>query len=67
MIAEPKCFIRNCKNYIGVDQPDGTELTEKVICSAFPEGIPNGIAYGNNKHLVPYQGQTNSIVFEEGK
>jgi len=65
MIEEPKCSIRRCKYFIGVDQPDGTERSEIVICEAFPEGIPNNIAYGNDKHLTPTDDQLNEIVYEK--
>jgi len=56
VIEEPKCFTRKCKHFVGVDQPDGTELTERVVCKAFPEGIPDEIAYGENLHLKPFPG-----------
>lgn len=67
MLSEPNCSIRNCKHFIGVSQPDGTEESEIVVCTAFPDGIPDEIAYGPNKHSVPLPGQKNDIVFEEGK
>lgn len=56
MLEEPKCSIRKCKHYKGIAQPDGTELTERNVCKAFPEKIPDVIAYGANKHLVPFEG-----------
>jgi len=64
MLAEPKCFTRSCKHFLGAYQPDKTEESEIVICEAFPAGIPDEIAYGNNKHLTPYPGQENKIVYE---
>ena len=64
MIEEPKCSIRKCKHYIGVKQPDGTEVTERQVCKAFPDRIPDHIAYGQNPHLRPYPGD-HGIVFEE--
>ena len=63
MITEPKCYTRKCIHYLGVSQPDGTELTEINICDAFPDGIPFQIAYGDNKHLKPYKGD-HGIQFE---
>jgi len=67
MIAPPKCYDRNCKHYLGVDQPDGTEMTERVICEAYPEGIPGEIAYGTYPHLKVREDQDNEIVFEENQ
>jgi hypothetical protein len=63
VILVPRCFERNCKHFIGVVQPDGTELSERVVCAAYPKGIPPEIAYGNVKHLRPYSGD-NGILFE---
>ena len=65
MLAEPKCWTRKCKHYIGVIQPDGTERTETNSCKAFPEGIPAEIAYGDNLHLKPLPDQGNDKVFEK--
>ena len=67
MLAEPKCYSRSCKHFLGVSQPDGTEMTERVICEAFPNGIPEEIAYGDNKHDEPMPNQSNDIVFEKGE
>lgn len=64
MLAEPRCWTRKCKHFIGVSQPDGTEMTERVVCEAFPEIIPSDIAYGTNLHMSPIPGQKNKIVFE---
>ena len=65
MIKEPNCFIRNCKHFKGVIQPDGTELTEKSYCAAYPNGIPDDIAYGKDKHLKVRDDQDNDIIFEK--
>lgn len=64
MLQEPKCWTRKCKHYLGVIQPDGTEMTETNYCKAFPESIPNEIAYGDNDHTKPFPGD-NGIQFEE--
>jgi len=63
MMDEPRCYTRKCVHFIGVSQPDGTEMTERVICRAFPEGIPDEIAYGDNLHLEPVEGD-GGITFE---
>lgn len=65
MIAEPNCYKRKCKHFLGVIQPDGTEMTEKVYCKAYPNGIPSEIAYGNDKHLTIRTDQKNNYVFEK--
>ena len=62
MITEPNCSKRNCKHFLGVVQPDGTEASERPNCKAFPRGIPDEIAYGNNKHDKSYPGD-NGIRF----
>ena len=66
MIEESRCSLRNCKHYIGVIQPDGTEMTETNSCVAFPKGIPIQIAYGEVDHMKPYPGD-NGIQFEAVK
>ena len=63
MLLEPKCYTRGCKHFIGVDQPDGTELTEVNVCTAFPNGISDDIAYGDNLHILPAPGD-HGIQFE---
>lgn len=62
MLAEPSCWARRCKHFIGVQEEE--EENQKVVCKAFPDGIPDEIAYGNNKHLTPLPRQTNNIVYE---
>ena len=66
MLIEPTCFTRKCKNYSGVKN-DGNELTERNFCKAFPDGIPDEIAYGDNKHLKLLPDQKNNIVFEKAE
>ena len=65
MLAEPQCWIRKCKHFIGVIQPDGTEMTEINACNAYPEGIPNDIVYGNDKHFKVRSDQKNEIIYEK--
>ena len=67
MLAEPNCYKRQCKHFTGVIQPDGTEMTETNACKAFPKGIPDEIAYGDNKHSKPLPDQKNNIAYEEIK
>jgi len=67
MLLTPKCFERKCIHFLGAKSLDllDTERDEFVYCLAFPDGIPEDIAYGNNKHLVPIKNQSNTIVFEK--
>jgi hypothetical protein len=67
MIDEPNCRKRECKHYIGIIQPDDTERSERPACSAYPDGIPEDIAFGNSLHKNPRKDQNNKIVFEKKK
>ncbi|MBW1702068.1 MAG: hypothetical protein JRJ11_13285 [Deltaproteobacteria bacterium] len=67
MLAEPKCWTRQCKHYLGVIQPDGTEMTETNSCKAFPDHIPYEIAYGNDLHTTVKKGQVGTFVYEKGE
>lgn len=62
MIAEPRCHKRKCKHFTGV-RSEGIEENERVVCLAFPNEIPNDIAYGKNPHRSPYPGD-NGIRYE---
>ena len=62
MLFVPRCFERECKNFIGRNK--GPETSEEVICKAFPRGIPHTIAYGKNLHLKPFPND-NGIQFEK--
>lgn len=55
MPIEPRCSVRNCIHFVGMSG-DEDETKQRPICSAFPKGIPDEIAYGKNKHLTPYPG-----------
>lgn len=65
MLAEPRCYARNCRHFGGVEQTDGTEQSERVVCPAFPNGIPDRIAYGDDLHETVAEDQTGVTVFEE--
>ena len=65
MLAEPECYIRECKHFQGVKQPYKKEENEFVFCMAFPKGIPEEIAYGHNLHKQPILEQGNDIVYEQ--
>ena len=64
MMEEPRCSQRNCKHFQGVKYlVEDDESSEVVYCAAFPDGIPDDIAYGGNKHLSPVEGD-HGIQFE---
>lgn len=64
MLAEPvPCSQKGCRHYRGVEQPDGTEATERHACAAFPGGIPGEIVTGKNMHTAPYPGD-HGVRFE---
>jgi len=68
MLSEPKCYTRRCKHYIGVYlKVEADESTETHSCYAFPDGIPQDIAYGNNPHteVHPEQDDKKQLTFEE--
>jgi len=51
---------------VGVKQDGEDEATERVVCDAFPGGIPDEIAYGEDLHLFPIKGD-HGIVFEKAR
>jgi len=63
MITEPVCSKRKCRWFFGVKQDEEVEATERVVCAAFPDGIPEEIAYGDNLHTSPHPGD-DGIQFE---
>lgn len=68
MLLEPNCYRRHCKYYRGVknDSIPFNEAEERNFCAAFPDRIPGEIAYGDNDHSKPLEGQGNDITFEKG-
>jgi len=55
-LGTPKCFLRGCRHFRGVRLFGDDEHTERNVCDAFPDGIPDEIAYGDNPHTEPYPG-----------
>ena len=62
VVAEPRCNQRMCRFFTGVKGDD--EEDQRVVCEAFPDGIPDDIAYGDNLHTEPVDGD-NGIQFEK--
>jgi hypothetical protein len=67
MILPPNCYERKCIYYSGIIQPDGTEKSEVPSCEAYPLGIPDEIAYGEDLHLKVRTDQDNTIIFKREK
>lgn len=68
MLSEPRCFTRQCKWFSGVNTlTKGEEDTEVPVCVAFPQEIPEDIAYGDNPHSTPQKGQLGNFVFEKAQ
>ena len=66
MIREPNCSIRRCKHFTGVKSVSTDTDAVVPVCPAFPNGIPNEIAYGNNKHSTPLPGQVvTRMIYEK--
>jgi len=65
MLMQPTCSKRQCKHFWGVLQDGEKEETERNHCAAFPNRIPDEIAYGSNKHAKPLPDQGNDIVYEK--
>jgi hypothetical protein len=65
MLIEPNCYKRQCKHYQGIKWLGEEESTEVNYCPAFPQDIPQEIAYGPNEHETPCCGQENEIVYEK--
>ena len=59
------CHKNKCRWFLGAHQPDETEATECLICVAFPTGIPDDIAYGENKHTKVVEGQQGVFTYEK--
>ena len=66
MLETPKCYLRGCSHFTGFgfdgsSVEDDTEATERPVCRAFPSGIPEDIAYGDNLHLTPVSGDGGTV------
>ena len=67
MLSISECNERNCVHFLGVIQPDGTEISERYVCEAYPNGIPDDITNGYDLHLEVRNDQDNDIVYEEAE
>lgn len=60
-MKRPRCEERACRHYTGPDKVNGVL---RPCCEAFPRGIPQEIAYGNDLHVAPVAGDR-GIQFEK--
>jgi len=65
MLAEPNCFTRRCKHFLGIKWFGDEESTENNFCTAFPEGIPSEIAYGKNDHSTKHPDQVGDYLYKK--
>ena len=78
MLDVPICYTRNCKHFRGVKEEEEPEVSGvqtstgggTVICLAYPDGIPDRIAYEpdfdkGNLHMLVQDDQVGNLVFEE--
>jgi hypothetical protein len=64
MLAEASCSKRSCVHYLGIKKDEKREMGVWHSCSAFPDGIPYGIAYGGDRHKRKVKGQVGDFVFQ---
>lgn len=64
MLAEPNCSKRSCIHFLGHDRLNGTDESLVHVCRAYPDGIPDEIAFGDDLHLEAKLGQVGPYVFE---
>ena len=67
MLKEPTCSERGCKHFLGLKRHDGPETEDQVICRAFPDGIPDEIAYGDNPDTLPFPRRPRHSLRGRGK
>jgi hypothetical protein len=65
MLPEPACYRRKCRFFQGVRYLGEGEETEVIYCAAFPDGIPEEIANGDDLHDKSVKGD-HGITFEQG-
>lgn len=67
MLSESNCQKRDCRHFLGYSESQTEGGDDYLyVCKAFPKGIPEEIAFGNNPHTEPYKGD-HGIQFEQVK
>jgi len=64
---EPRCYTRRCVHFEGLKTigPRPTSGKIVVICPAYPNGIPQRIAYGDDPHSEVQDDQKGTLTYEE--
>jgi len=62
-VGPADCLYRKCIHY--QDFKDIGDGLIHNVCKAFPNGIPDEIAFEGNLHTKIFPGQENTILFEE--
>lgn len=67
-LDDVECFTRECKHFQGLHlniQESNKMWFVNIVpfCKAFPLGIPEGIAFGDEKHAVHVEGD-HGIIYE---
>lgn len=67
MLSESNCQKRHCRYFLGLSEPQTVGGDDYLyVCKAFPKGIPEEIAFGDNPHTKPVEGD-HGIQFEPVK
>lgn len=60
MMEQPQCSKRECVHWYDgegfIDPTGGNNEGTIPVCTAFPGGIPEVIAWGDNLHTEPFEG-----------
>lgn len=60
MMEQPQCSKRECEHWFETGDfidPQGKDVEGTVpVCRAFPKGIPDAIAWGDDPHTKPTEG-----------
>ena len=71
-IGPNKCSIRSCKHYLGFSSNEDSDIVGEdsdfgpEVCDAYPKGIPDRIADGEDLHLTVQPDQEGTLVYEDG-
>jgi hypothetical protein len=69
MMEQPQCSKRECVHWYDsggfISHTEHPEDEGTIpVCTAFPKGIPDEIAWGDNLHIEPFEGD-NGIQYKK--